>query len=98
MGSNAWDHDGPSLVRDKEGEAAACATLCFREPGFQKPGDWDGQSKQRVPISLSLVPDLSTIRLSLYFLSSLPGQAGPLEPFLKRNWAAVDQAIFSQLY
>lgn len=56
---------------------------------FSKPGDWDGQSKQRVPISLSLVPDPSTIRLSRYFLSSLPGQAGLLEPFLKRNRAAV---------
>lgn len=65
---------------------------------FSKPGDWDGQSKQKVPIALSLVPDPSTIRLSLYFLSSLPGQAGLLEPFLKRNWAAVAQAIFSQLY
>lgn len=71
-----------------------------RAPGslaFSKLGDGAGQSPQRVSMAWSLVPDPNTIRLSLYFLSWLPGQAELLEPFLKRNQAEVAQAIFSQL-
>lgn len=61
---------------------------------FSELGDQSGQSKQRVPVALSLSTDLSTIRLNLYFLSWLPGQAGLLEPFLKRNQAVVGPGYF----
>lgn len=54
---------------------------------FSKLGDLGGQSQQRVPMASSLVPDPSTIRLNVYFLSWLPGQAELLKPFLKRNHA-----------
>lgn len=75
-------------------------SIPVRAPGslvLSTLGDWGGQNKQRVPMGSSLAPDPSTIRPSLYFLSWLLGQAGLLEPFLKRNQAVVAQAIFSQL-
>lgn len=86
---------GPSPVRDEDGEVVVHASTCSRQPGSQCTGrlGWPEQAKG----PHGLVPDPSTIRPSLYFLSWLLGQAGLLEPFLKRNQAVVAQTIFSQL-